>query len=150
MREFKFRAYDKEKGKMIYADNVNCGDNYWFNCGHKGLICKREINYCDTFGEEHVSYEDLDNLMQYTESKDKNGKEIYEGDIYECCEKRIKEVVWKDNGFKMKYTYERTYCGEKYTETNYLEMGPTSDERWGGKVIGNIFENPELLMGRNK
>lgn len=84
-------------------------------------------------------------VMQYTGLKDKNGKEIYEGDIVErFWEGRhdlniesiyhIGEVVFKDARFCLFYD-------NKHTVSN---LQP-EDKRRTYTVIGNIYENPELL-----
>ena len=67
-------------------------------------------------------------LMQYTGLKDKNGKEIYEGDVVRHTQlEYVGEIVWP--------RYVETSAGEDYKEmqNDYLE------------IIGNIYENPELL-----
>ncbi|MEX3463153.1 YopX family protein [Staphylococcus epidermidis] len=84
-------------------------------------------------------------LMQSTGLKDKNGTEIYEGDIVEFkypYDKRIKTkgiIVWNDNkacfGICMKETTEQ-YELYRITAENYLT------------VIGNIYENQDLLEGK--
>lgn len=72
-------------------------------------------------------------LMQYTGLKDKNGKEIYEGDIVRSYEK-VATIIWleSEGGF-----YARTLTGEcfKYAHNSIIE------------IIGNIYENQELLSG---
>jgi len=72
-------------------------------------------------------------LMQYTGLKDKNGKEIYEGDLFNymcddgCIEKNC-EVVFNDGAFRTRWG-----CLIK----DIID--------WEFEVIGNIYENPELL-----
>lgn len=79
------------------------------------------------------SYKDID-IMQYTGLKDKNGKEIYEGDI----------VLWidsKGNKRQNKVFFERGAFRLRNTYFELLEYGIL-------EVIGNIYENPELLEER--
>ncbi len=122
-REIKFRAWDKEKKQMWYFP-------LW------GMLQAME---------EGIGFVKYIQVMQYTGLKDKNGKEIYEGDILLDKEKGQKEravgfveyqayqfVIRKLPKTKRKTWYEMWGCcvGE---EGKHLE------------VIGNIYENPELL-----
>lgn len=71
--------------------------------------------------------------MQYTGIKDKNGKEIYEGDVLTNGDSYIKYVVeFIDSGFKARQTGNQSSIGLMYHQ-DFLE------------IIGNIYENPELL-----
>lgn len=85
---------------------------------------------------------DLMTLMQYTGLKDKNGREIYENDLLQCTS----------------YTYGNGETGKTSLLVKYDEMsagfiagpymlGKLMDIR-KCEVIGNIFENPELLEGK--
>ncbi len=70
-------------------------------------------------------------LMQYTGLKDKNGKEIYEGDIVEADGLLPSDVIFYESAFRTE---------EAADPLAY------DDERYGGfTIIGNIYENPELL-----
>jgi len=76
-------------------------------------------------------------LMQFTGLKDKNGKEIYEGDILCRAGHRNRVVEWKEDAFILRPNpaldsdHDQPYRLKTVTRTS--------------EVIGNIYENPELL-----
>lgn len=100
MREIKFRAW--YRNSMRFFDKPE--DFKWFFCGNDGP--ERTLTSCE--------------LMQYTGLKDKNGKEIYEGDILKAIHSSklngVHSVVWHNNGFVIEYKFMRTYEGSKYEE----------------------------------
>ena len=110
MREIRFRAWDLDNLEMRYSgveeDNTEC----------KGY---REPNQV---------------LMQFTGLKDKNGREIYEGDVVKFSQGQcwvMCEVTW--NEF---YTGYFPFIGGSIVQFSSSDCG---------EVIGNIYENPELL-----
>lgn len=132
MREYKFRGKDL-KGEWRYGFlfyDYDCTDKY------SPFINWKDEKYLGGIGEEEVEEE---TLGQFTGLYDKNGKEIYEGDVLQIDIDRA-YVKWND-----KYGYfELIPIGDYYfdsgvigEELEYLEA----------KLIGNIYDNKELLEG---
>lgn len=124
-REIKFRAWDGER--MIYLSDLSIGLRKGKRISPYAYFSK------DTFGS-HVKLGNHE-VMQFTGKYDKDGDEIYEGDIIEFDarewgdnETNIHVVEWNDT------SAEWSWGG-----------GSTSDMEWR-KVIGNIYENPELIQ----
>jgi len=112
MREIIFRAWHPKERKMVYFD-------FWDIQRGEVIEPSFEGRYC--FLNECI-------IMQYIGRKDKNGKEIYEGDVVGGWqEKYPREIRWEDK--------ECSFNIAKYDEE---------------KVIGNKWENPELLNRRVK
>ena len=147
MKEIKFRAWDKETKTMVYSDISN--ENVWqvhydFLLGDNGLRCCWEEEYEDNFGYLARSYEELDNIMQYTGLKDKNGEDIYEGDIVELTDdgKFLVEDYYKSDKFIVDLDARTWLKGEEF---GYKGEGLISWE--DTVVIGNIYENQEIFKG---
>lgn len=119
MRKIKFRGHNGTE--WIYSETIM----------QDGDMCYMLNN--DTGEWESVSY-----LGQYTGLKDRNNKEIYEGDIIRESDGDggyiYAKVVYYKDGFMGK---------EKGFEPEY----PISDFQNEVEVVGNIYENPELLEG---
>lgn len=127
-REIKFRAWDKQWGKMLLPEKWSMPR------------IQLDGSLYDDFGDPLYDSDYI--VEQYTGLKDKNGKEIYEGDI-------IREK-WYDNDVdigrdrigKIEYFCDRFVCWFGGTFGN-LGMFPSENI----EVIGNIHENKELLGG---
>ena len=79
----------------------------------------------------------MQDLMQYTGVKDKNGKEIYENDLISCNKHKNIVVFFEGGCFKVKYLRNSTT-----TITCALN---SFLEKYKCKISGNIYEHPELL-----
>lgn len=104
----------------------------------KGLVIKEPYKN----ESSNVWHIDADTVGQYTEMKDKNGKRIFEGDIIDFSDRSD-----SDGYGVVKYDANETEFGIEY-DNIYESLGkhyyPEDIE-----VIGNIFDNPELLKGEN-
>ena len=108
MREIKFRVWDKQKKFMIKTVTI------------------QNLTYKFASNKDHI-------FLQYTGLKDKNGKEIYEGDIVYIDDEAI-NVVFEEGAFKVHTKYDGDWLLSELDLSNL-------------EVIGNIYENPELLKG---
>lgn len=144
-RDKKFKAWDNEK-KEWFSPIYEGYNNKIFEIliSLKGSLIIRnegfEINGHKGNTIHESCFPNRFELVQYTGLKDKNGKEIYEGDILRHINPKpfknsVYEVVFLNGGFAIK--------GDDYIEDlNEFLKGSSSAE-----VIGNIYENPELLEG---
>ena len=132
MREIKFRAWLKEEKKMVNVETIDFTD--------KSIQYLEKNEFINAYLLRRVSFDDVE-LMQYTGVKDKNGKEIYEGDIikykfpYDTRLKHISPVKFLETeaSFGIKDRYGNEIPLYTISANNYFE------------VIGNIYENKNLL-----
>jgi len=130
--EIKFRRWDKEFGEMEYQYDLEALGGIFSDAHHNP---------------------DQYELMQYIGIRDKNDKEIYEGDVVadvgedEPC---IHKIIWDEDKLSWNLEtrldeegnfgqgiYDDLYDGVKNRKTEYFE------------IIGNIYENPELIKERS-
>ena len=127
-REIKFRAWFSVGKKMVY--------NLGFDQDSFKTIedCEDMPSVCDLDCLSEEGYEATFNyeLMEYTGLKDKNGKEIYEGDVVKFADWKPKVIEFGTCGF--------IGFGLKNTEKFLMNYDSENLE-----VIGNIYENPDLL-----
>jgi uncharacterized phage protein (TIGR01671 family) len=150
MREIKFRVWSKNDKKFL--------EDYHYPIGHSaiwlemlsGRVLHIEPN-CTYDTECELETKDLNELlkgievMQYTGLKDKNGKEIYEGDVISFIDMSTETsiinkavIVFDESQSALRpQEIKKNYRGGHY----YVHWNMIKDIQ----VIGNIYENPELI-----
>ena len=121
MRDIKFRVWDNERNAMFNSKSV---DIDFFE--GKIEITSDTIRYDEVYTDEIKDFE----LMQYVGCKDKNNKEIYEGDIVKTKE-HIGQIIYSKGMFFI--DVKGDFYLPIYNVSEFME------------VIGNIYENPDLL-----
>lgn len=124
MRDIRFRGYAELLKHFVYGfykevEIEGMSFNYMFWQGHSTPVSKESVG-------------------QFTTLQDKNGKDIYEGDILDAGD-RIVQVFWHPHSGQWDTLFIK-YVGERFSN------GITKlDWKYRATVIGNIHENPELL-----
>ena len=132
MREIKFRGKRVEDNEWIFGYYVvTCDSNRIIYEDYEGFYCEEEVI--------------PESVGQYTGLRDKNGREIYEGDIVHLSSDDGVDykalIVFKDGGFCAIDGSENDYSVRRYGLSRYdLKV----------EVIGNIYENPELLEANDE
>ena len=130
MRELKFRAWNKHDNKLAAVTLLGLNQNL----GVIDIMVWTTNNGNDYHAERWLTEET--ELMQYTGLKDKNGKEIYEGDILKFV--RWSNELQRRDEFIAKVTFENHMFYADY-ELRLVAQEPIRE------IIGNIYEDPELV-----
>ena len=131
-REIKFRIWDIENKEMLKVQELDFEPTFY-----GGRIAIRPDQYNDYFDTEDMI------LMQYTGLNDKNGKEIYEGDVVYCQTKygKAKAIIKFIDGKFVAYWNSALTHPEDGHHIACYEINKRFE------VIGNMYDNPELLGG---
>lgn len=126
MREIKFRAWVKDRKAIFEVVLIN-------------YVTKKVTYLLERVGHllsiRDAKFNDVE-LMQYTGLKDKNNKEIYEGDIlFESFGERYYKVVFENGGFRAEFKGD-------FDEHSFDLIDVVAQ---GCEIVGNIYENPELM-----
>ena len=138
-REIKFRAWCESNKEMYYPDS-----NYEFwvdnnSIGFYPRYDKDELYHFNTMPSEN---EKKIVAMQYTGLKDKNGKEIYEGDI---CKRPSSNGTKEQMAYGVIEFYKGSFCFKREYVNLRIAVDNLCYHYADCEIIGNIYENPELL-----
>lgn len=131
-RPIKFRAWDGDSGRMCEVRRLDL---------HEPKTALLAFHHLDgEYDVEEVALS-LIELMQFTGLLDRNGKEIYEGDIIEVWEEVDRERLFS---VKCEVTWWELVAGWWLGSVS-RSLGALERKNLQAEVVGNIYENPELL-----
>lgn len=130
MREIKYRAWDSANSRFITDGDIYISQNGLVFGGDLGNLPLVDITNYDVV------------ISQYTGLKDKNGKEIYEGDIISTDLSRPFLIVEFRNGAFMYQCHDNDQDYYDHMEPAFTDVVETTKYH---EVIGNIYQNSDLL-----
>ena len=137
-REIKFRAWDSKSKRMFPVNAI------FFKGCYRASHWLFEETVGTEMGPDDNGRREIEEespiLMQFTGLKDKNGKEIYEGDLVEGV---LDSIRYPTSGCVRGFSHpSEVKCLFKIELPHGYEL---LESLSGGEIIGNIYENPELL-----
>ena len=141
-RQIKFRGKIKDKNSLLFNQWIY---GYFFKFSSRYVISDNfDIGYEWTKDFCNV---DENTVGQFTGLYDKNGVEIYEGDIIDIhqtvCGCNLFEIVWDKTKWNARYAMKMNTSGlYEYSFNELIEANILEKEV---EIIGNIYDNPELL-----
>ncbi len=120
LSELKFRAWDKNTNKMLFFIDIFNRQPYTEKSSFPQYDSCKEFHELET--------------MQYADAEDKNGKRLCEGDIVDVADGFVGVIKW----------HESALVWREIHDTTYQHLDPEDCARFA-EIIGNIYENPELL-----
>jgi len=145
MREIKFRGKRVDNGEWVYGYPIIVSYKAWI----------KDINDTTTnprrLGQNSADFRcvevEKETVGQYTGLKDKNGVEIYEGDIVTACWYDYEEPNHDMTGIVEFTEGWMSYWIADYDKKEFSELNGQGYYHWTIEVIGNIYDNPELVEG---
>lgn len=137
-REIKFRAWDKGNEYMVYAEEHSGLSEYYFD------FVKNTFQLLMPVEDDYPYVVDAI-IMQYTGMKDKNGKEIWEGDLVKR-NGHIRKVVFNEGAFCLWGI--KQFEGTLDPMTVMFHGSALYNFLSDIEVIGNVYENTELSVGK--
>lgn len=137
MREILFRGQTRRKGQKVWMDGTPVDSNWVEGYG----VCMGKGDFSVIYSGDHVEKFPVytDTVGQYTGLLDKNGKRIFEGDI--CRNTRTGEIV----SVKWHGTMAGFVWSKRKGKSHLYDFGELFRAHDNYEVIGNIYDNPELL-----
>lgn len=140
MRTIKFRGKRVDNGEWVYGHYATMNLTETGGVKNTNVIILENSFYAAYEWLDDFHEIDKETLGQFTGLVDKNGKEIYEGDILSVWRlgfNKIFEVKWRDEGEPKYILYPQPFNEDWWTCRSDMQMS------W--EVIGNIHDNPELM-----